>query len=433
MNGDAETQIIERCRRIAYDTGTKASNEDAFVGVQASTVAMFSNAIQGTVGGLQKHVASYNSKISAVKTASFGGFLTGATAAFSGLLTQALGYPALQEKHNQRIAEMKRKYPAFNVNKIKERPRSTEDDTLWLIAIILMGLSIESFFGAFLLGEALAGGLIAALAFAFTISLVNVGGLGLGLGKLFVHFHKKHAIKFVWFGLWIVIVGAVNIGIAYSRYDGVSGLQDGIGENIDPVLALVLFAMLGMIFAGFAFWQEYKKWEPEALLHADYVSLMKKKDDIFGQIVREAERAQNSADDAQKQVLQFYEHLNLTILEAKNNLSGLRMFYGSAQDIIEHSFVEGWNVANVRKISRTDIKLAQKFPSWDELRDGFPSIAAADEIMRTWNEGGRDAFVNSHSQFAEQITKHKVNTSRGAAQGMGLQQAVTAELNFEAE
>ena len=425
-----ETGIIERCRQIAYNAGTQADNADAFVGVQASTIAMFSDAIQGTVGGLQKHVASYNAKISSIKTASFSGFLTSATTIFGGVLTQALDYPSLQEKYNYRIAEMKQKYPSFNANKIKERPR-TDDGTLWLVAIILGCLLFESVFGAFLLGEALAGGVISAVAFAFAISLLNVVGLGLGLGILFVYVHKKQAINWIWFALWFSLVVVLNAGIAYSRYDGVSALQDDVGGHIDPVLALVLFALIGIMFSSLAFWQEYKKWEPETLLYSDYVSLKSKEKYLLGQIVQAAKIAKDNAGNAQEQVLQFYENLNLTILQATNNLSGLRMFYSTAQDIIEHSFIAGWNVANVKNISRDDIKSARKFPSWDELRDGFPSIAAADEIMRAWNEGGRDEFVNSHSRFADQLMKDEARTKISAARSMGTLEEETPELDFK--
>ena len=101
------------------------------------------------------------------------------------------GYAAKEEEYNRALADIKKRFPDIDEEKIKIPPRNTDQDIVILIAIFLGGLLLEGIVGSFLLGEVLAGGFIAGLGFAIAISLINVGGLGLGMGVVFDNFHRK--------------------------------------------------------------------------------------------------------------------------------------------------------------------------------------------------------------------------------------------------
>ena len=393
--------IVKKCSESAFNSGRGAQHLTVYAGVIAKTVEMFSHAIGDIISDLRVQVAQHGAGIAMKMVSGFSEIRNDAKIKFENILITSTGYAAKEEEYNRALADIKKRFPDIDEEKIKIPPRNTDQDIVILIAIFLGGLLLEGIVGSFLLGEVLAGGFIAGLGFAIAISLINVGGLGLGLGVVFDHFHRKKKIIIWYFILWFVLVLAVNVGVALYRYKQVSQFDD---DGIDPVLAMSLFALLGILFASVAFWRAYKRWEPEFLLYDQWKALDDEERGYHAGVSRILIDYKGQVDSRYNDIKIFYQGLKELVFAADAHWQILKVNYAGVRPVVETAFLAGFGATQVANYSSEDLP-DFNFPSWEDVSSGFTSIQEAHKILSKWSSGERTSFVEDYNKIMNDLNE----------------------------
>lgn len=390
-----DKNIITKCQESAYNSGRSAQSITAYAGVISNTIGIFSHAIGDIIDNLRTQVARQGAEIAMKMVSGFEQIREDATSQFQNVLISSTAYTPKHDKYEKALSELKKRFPDIDEEKIKTPPRNTEQDIVVLIAIFLGGLLLEGVIGSFLLGEVLAGGFIAGLGFAIAISLINVGGLGLGLGVVYDNFHRKKKIPIWWFMGWFALVLVINSGVALYRYEQVVQFNE---EGIDPVLAMFLFALLGILFASVAFWRAYKNWEPEALLHEQWKELDDEEQGYHADIKRILVDYTRKADSRYNDIEGFYQGLKQLVFAAEAQWQILKVNYERVRPVVEMEFLAGLGATKVKEYSSDDLS-DFPFPSWKEVSGGFKSIEEARNILDKWESGERTSFVRDYNRI----------------------------------
>ncbi|MGU9950841.1 MAG: hypothetical protein ACNYPH_00730 [Gammaproteobacteria bacterium WSBS_2016_MAG_OTU1] len=397
--------IVKECKQNAFNAGTKAKGESSYSGVIADVAIIFSKQITQIVGKMRTEVAQYGAGISMTMAMGFENIDKKVKSQLENVIGDAFIFPKKQSEYQIAFTELKKRYPNLDQSIVEKTVNKTDDDTVVLFAIFIVALLIESVVGSFLLGEVFAGGFIAALGFAFAVSAINVGGLGIGLGVLFDKTHRRHHINVQWFILWFMGVVALNGGIAYFRYDQVSKFEE-VGE-LDPVLAMLLFAFLGVMFSCIAFWKTYQRWEPEYLLHTKFSLLTKKKESFYSNVNNIINKHTENALSINSKIELFFQNLQEIVFSVNDEWNELEIQYNLIIPIIAEEFVDGYNTAHLSNIKVKDLSKEYSFSSWEELIKEYTARQTAQKILDEWKNGKMESFVKSYAILVDNIAHDK--------------------------
>ena len=408
--------VVQKCGKEAYVIGERSNSLQDYAMVNSAVTNIFSDAIYNVVANLRTEVAHAGAGIAMKIDAGFDAIYQRANGEFQQVLIRTVEYSTKKQSYNNALANLMSRYPDVDEEKIKNPSRNTEQDWVILVAIFLGSLLLEGIIGAFLLGEVLAGGIIAGVGFAIAISLVNILGLGFGMGKVFDYMHRKEAIQGLWFGLWFTLILAINGGIAWYRYDQVSTFNEG---GIDPVLAMFLFALLGVVFACFAFWKIYTGWCPESLLHKQWKELDDERRSHHSNVDKIFEGFKDESDKRLQYIGDFYQKLKELLLAADAEWEQLEVNYPAACQFAEREFWRGRNATNTTP-EPEDLPPNIDIPKWEDSASKFQSRDEAREFLNKWNSTERKSFVDSHKRMLSDLNTASENTHRQIFRNTGI-------------
>ena len=398
-----ENDIVQKCGEKAFNIGLKADSLQNYGLAIVAMLNIFSTAISEIVDKLRDEVARAGADIAMKIGTGFDAIYTEAKGEFQQVLIRTVQYSTKEKSYQNALANLRLRYPDVDEEKIKSPPHNTEQDRVILFAIFLVSIVSEGIIGAFLLGEVLAGGYITGAVFAFAISLVNILGLGFFMGKVFDYMHRKKAIQSLWFGLWLTLVLAINGGIAWYRYESVSTFNEAGGIN--PVLAMFLFALLGIVFACYVFYKIYTGWYPESLLHKQWKELADERQSYVSDVNKIFDKYKSNSDSCHQEVGSFYQGLRGLLLAADAEWGSLKVKYTVARPIIERRFLAGYIAIRPTENPGTEDLPPNIFPKWEDWTSEFKSRDVAREILNKWDSSERESFVERHKQVLDDLNK----------------------------
>ncbi len=397
--------IVKECQKIARKQGEDSASLMGYSNVISLSVREFSVQIAKILEKMKVSVADRGSGIAMTMAYGFEQIGENSHTELQAVIQESHKQKEKEDEYRLSFMELKKRYPNLKQDIVEKTLNNTEQDKFMLFAIIIASLLAEGVVGSFLLGEVFAGGVFSALGFALGISLINVGGLGIVVGAFFDHHHRKKHIHFYWFILWVMVVIGLNVGIAYFRYKQVSEFEQG--GDIDPVLAMCLFAILGIIFACIAFWKTFKRWEPEFILHAQWSVLKKQEHSFTSDIKNIFAQYRNEADSIHERIRQFFNELGLIIMEVNGYWTQTEVDYSLVSPIIATEFINGYNAQRVKNISVDDLPKDIPIPSWEDITKQYTAREEAKKILDEWNGGQMKSFVQSYSKLMQQLSHDK--------------------------
>ncbi len=297
----------------------------------------------------------------------------------------------------------------------------------WLAACILG----EAVVNIGLLMDALPGGALSAFLLAVLVSVINVGFLGAGSGRL-TALIRRHTRTAVPFGIFAGIAGTAALWFnhllgrhreTFTRMIEANELQvaaggpappppfrevfAGVGANpLTWELQPLLFAILGLCLCAVGFWKGFK-FDQEAGRNED-----KERSSTGSLLYQQAFEGllieyQNRMEDRREKIVRWFEELGHDLRRVNEFLEKMQGDHRNrCMHHLEHCFVDAYNRQHADKIDGETVTQHRRERFSEPQQPQEPKeLKKANELMDRWEKSGKkelgDALVNALRELNE--------------------------------
>ena len=354
---------------------------------------------------------------------------------YASLHGDAVKYQRDRAEFNKRLEKERRVFSDLSEDDIRKTEIKTPGSWFLFFAILGLIVLLESAANMGLLASALEGGLVQAFLTATLVSVVNVMGIGAGIGFLCAFlFRKLRGVFYAALPLWFGGVVLLNLVIGRHREKEVIGIEaeeqaanaESLSEGLGSLVVApseitevslnvvswhfesVLFFLLGIVLSCFGFYKGLFFIRPGENLKPilDKLDTLQKKveqgiDDIAAQ-------GRQKIYQLRKKVADEFVTLNSIVDEGENAFQDMEEGWGRIIDVIEHEFVNSYNQAHPeQKISSKDIRetdIAADFPATQADRD---AIIRGKQSIKDYRETGQGLFYDAIQSINAQIGQNQ--------------------------
>lgn len=328
----------------------------------------------------------------------------------------------------------------------KPSPRDDTSRVHWtrwlgLVAAGAVCVTIESGLNIALLMGGLPGGALQAFMLALLVSLINVGGLGIGAGLLMSEVRRriKPDLYRVAWAVWIPLAVAFNFVVGRHR-EAYARVLDLIRENptalvpdhrvllaeisFNPLtweLEALLFALLGTSLCAFGFWKGFTFMRgigvnsvsdgqagASDIVPGTEAPYQRQLFDAFASLPQRYRSCLTS--DLRGEVANWYKALDRERRDVTTLLEMMKegQYRQACVDRLEHAFIVEHNGSYPDKIGSENVQAhrLEKYPEPLTVTASDPQVLEeAGRIILEWSEAGHAAFDNRIASANDEIVK----------------------------
>ncbi len=285
-NEEAPRENIEDvAKREATQAGMNLTDwQPSYAGLVKSVAGFYAKEINKIIFPINRQVGKYFNGLRYNLDAKTDSILLEAKTEFGSLHSDAQKYNRDFSEFNKKLQKEQRIFPDLSEDDIRKTSIKTSADWLLFFAILGLIVLLESAANMSLLSTAIEGGLIQAFMVALLVSIINVMGVGTGIGFLCAFlFRKARTVCYVFLPIWFFLVVVLNLVVGRHREGFVRDIEakekaaDAASavEGIDSLVITaeelseisfgvhawhfesVLFFLLGIVLSCFGFYKGF--------------------------------------------------------------------------------------------------------------------------------------------------------------------------------
>ena len=349
---------------------------------------------------------------------------------YTSLHSDALKYQRDRAEFNKRLEKERLVYPDLSEDDIRKTEIKTFGSWFLFFAILSFIVLLESAANMSLLAGAVEGGLVQAFWLATLVSVVNVMGVGAGVGFLCAFlFRKLRGVFYAALPLWLGGVVAFNLVVgqhregymlkiikaeeqanAKSLSEGLGSLAAAPGQLAEAVslnilswhFESILFLLLGIVLSCLGFYKGISCIRPGEKLKPVLDELNALQEKVEQGIDAIASEGSNSLDELRKSVSDVLWNTDKIVRACEDCFYDMEAGWTSMFNLIRHEFVDSYNQANPGKqisaesIKETDIVVA--FPASQPDKD---AIDRGMQFIKNYETDQKSFFAVIDSANAE--------------------------------
>ena len=432
----AQESIEERARANATKAGQRLLDWQAsYVAMIKDVSGFYSTEINKIIYPINKKLGAYLNGLTWDLKNQPDAILLQADNEYKASLNDAMKYNHGRVEFNKKLEKEKQYFPDLSEDDIRKTTVKTPAHWTLFFAILGIIVLLESVANMALLARALEGGLIQAFLVATLVSIINVMGVGTGVG-FFLAFLFRKLRKFfnialpIWFGTVLLLnleVGRHREGFildieakeraaeSTNSVDGLNSLVVVSEKFSDVTYSLhswhfesVLFFLLGIVLSCFGFYKGFcfLATGENLKLFLDKLDALKEK--VEQKISSMPNQYREQLEDLRKKVSDEISQINEAVSSGDNKFQDMEAGWNILIDVIGTEFINSYNQAHPgEKITMETIasaKVAAKFPATPADRD---SITKGMEAMQEYRSNEQTIFNDKISSINEKIAKRQ--------------------------